>query len=54
MSIWLFNLNMDEILKELKVGMAESVRMIEVWKGWKIPCLLLADMVLCGKSYIKA
>ena len=51
MSPWLFNVYMDEVMKELKMGMGRrGVRFLEDVREWRSPGLLYADnLVLCGK-----
>ena len=51
MSPWLFNVYMDKVIKEMKMGMGRrGVRFLEEGREWKLPCLLYAyDLVLCGE-----
>ena len=50
MSPWLFNVYMDAVMKEVKMGMGRrGVRFQEEGREWRLPGLLYADdMVLCG------
>ena len=52
MSPWLFNVYMDAVMKELKMGMGRRVmRFLEDVKEWRLSGLLYADkLVLCGES----
>ena len=52
MSPWLFNVYMDGVMKEVKMGMGRrGVRSLEDWRQWKLPGLLYADdLVLCSDS----
>src|SRR5678815_1629129 len=52
MSPWRSNLYMDEVMKELEVGVTrDSVRMMENGGEWRVPYLLYEDdLVLCGES----
>ena len=52
MSPWLFNVYMDAVMKEVKMGKGRSgVRFMEEGKEWRLPNLLYSDdMVLCGES----
>src|SRR5678815_1140476 len=52
MSPWRSNLYMDEVMKELEVGVtSDSVRMMENGREWRAPYLLYEDdLVLCGES----
>ena len=52
MSLWLFNVYMDGVIKELKMGMGRrGVIFLEDGRGCKLPGLLYADdLVLRGKS----
>ena len=49
---WLFNVYMDAVMKELKMGMGgRRVRFQEDVKGWRLPSLLYRDeLVLCDES----
>src|SRR5678815_4623106 len=51
MSPWLFNLYMDGVMKELKVGVTgNGVRMMENGDEWRVQYLLYAnDLVLFGQ-----
>ena len=50
MSSWVFNVYMDTVMKELKMGIGRrGVRFQEEGREWKLPGLLYADdLVLCG------
>ena len=52
MSPWLFNVYMDAVMKELKMGMGRrEVRFQEGEREWRLPSHLYAvDLVLCGES----
>ena len=51
MSSWLFNVHMDAVMKEVKMGMGRRVRFMEEGREWRLPGLLYAnDLVLCGES----
>ena len=52
MSPWLFDVYMDTVKNELKMGMGRrGVRFQEEGREWKLPGLLYADdLVLCGES----
>ena len=52
MSPWLFNVCIDGVMKEVKVGMGRMVvRFLEEGREWRLPGLLYAgDLVLCGES----
>ena len=52
MSPWLFNVYMDGVMKEVKMGMGRrGVSLLEDRRVWKLPGLLYADdLVLCGES----
>ena len=52
MSPWLFNVYMDAVMKEVKMGMGRrGVRFQEKGREWRLPGLLFADdLVLCGES----
>ena len=52
MSPWLFNVYMDTLMKELKIGIGRRlVRIQEEGREWRLPGLLYADdLVLCGES----
>ena len=52
MSPWLFNVCMDEVMKEVKMGMGRrGVRFLEDGRDGRLPGLLCADeLVLCGES----
>ena len=51
MSPWLFNVYMDAVMKELKMGMERrEVRFQEQGRVWRLPGLFYAeDLVLCGE-----
>ena len=51
MSLWLFNVYMDAVMKEVKMGMGRwGVRFLEERRKWRLPSLLYADdMVLYGE-----
>ena len=50
MSPWFFNVYMDAVMKEVKMGMGRmGVRFQEVRREWRLPGLLYTDdLVLCG------
>ena len=50
MSLWLFNVYMDGVRKEVKMGMGRrGVSFMEEGREWRLPGLLYADeLVLCG------
>ena len=52
MSHWIFNVNMNAVMKKLKMGMGRrGVRFEEERREWRLPDLLYADnLVLCGES----
>ena len=52
MSPWLFNVYMDRVMKELKMGMGRrGMRFQEEVREWRLPSLLYAGgLVLCGES----
>ena len=52
MALWLFNVYMDAVMEEVKMGMVRiRVRFMEEWREWILPGLLYADdLVLCGES----
>ena len=52
MSPWLFNVYMDAVIKEVKMGMGRrGVRLMEEVIEWRLPALLYVDnLVQCGKS----
>ena len=52
MSPWVFNVFMDAVMKEVKMGMGRrGVRFHEEGREWKLPGLLYADdLVLCSES----
>ena len=52
MSPWLFNVYMDGVMKEVKMGMGRrGVSFLENMKEWRLPSLLYADnLVLCSES----
>ena len=52
MSPWLFNIYMDEVMKEVKMGMGRrGVSFMEQGREQRLPALLYADdLVLCGES----
>ena len=51
MSPWVFNVYMDGVIKEVKMGMGRrGVRFLEDGREWRLPDLLYADnLVLCGE-----
>ena len=51
-SPWLFNVYMDAVMKEVKIGMGRrGVRFQEEGRECRLPGLLYADdLVLCGES----
>ena len=51
MSPWLFNVYMDGVMKEVKIGMErKAVSFMEDGREWRLPTLLYAeDLVLCGE-----
>ena len=52
MSPWLFNVYIDGVMKEVKIGRgSRGVRFMEDGREWRLPGLLYAgDLVLCFKS----
>ena len=52
MSPWLFNLYLDGVIKEVKIGMGRrGVSFLEIGRKWRLPSLLNADdLTLCGES----
>ena len=50
-SPWLFNVYMDEVMKEVKMRMGRRrVSFLEDEREWRLPGLLYADdLVLCGE-----
>ena len=50
-SPWLFNVYMNAVMKEVKMGMGKrGVRFQEEGREWRLPGLLYADdLVLCGE-----
>ena len=52
MSHWLFNAYMDDVMKEVKMGMERrGVSFLEDGREWRLSGLLYADdLVLCGES----
>ena len=52
MSPWLFNVYMDGVMKEVKMGMGRrGVRFMEDGREWRLPGLFYADnLILCGES----
>ena len=52
MSPWLFNVYMDGVMKEVKMGMGRrGVSFLEDGREWRLAGLLHADdLVLCGES----
>ena len=52
MSPGLFNVYMDGVMKEVKMGMGRrEVRFIEDGREWRLPGLLYIDyLILCGES----
>ena len=52
MSPWLFNVYMDGVMKEVKMGIGRrGVRFLENGREWRFTGLLYADhLVLCGES----
>ena len=51
-SLWLFNIYIDGVMKEVKMGMGRrGVRFLEDGREWRLPSFLYADdLVLCGES----
>ena len=51
MSPWLFNVYMDPVMKEVKIGMGRrGARFLEEGREWRLTGLLYADdFVLCGE-----
>ena len=49
---WLFNVYIDAVMKEMKMGMGmRGVKLLEEGKEWRLPGLLYADdLVLYGES----
>ena len=44
---WLFNVYMDAVMKEVKMGMGRGMRFQEEGREWRLPALLYAnDLVL--------
>ena len=44
MSTWLFNVHIDAVMKEVKMGMRKmEVRFLEEERGWRLPDFLYAD-----------
>ena len=58
MSPWLFNVHMNAVMKDVKMGMGRrGVRFQEEGREWGSPGLFYADdLVLCGESeeYLRA
>ena len=52
MSPWLFNVYMDGVMKEMKMGRGRrGVRFQEEVREWRLPGLLYADdLAICGES----
>ena len=52
MSPWLFNVYMDAVMKEVKMGIGRrGVRFLEDGREWILPDLLYVDyLFLCGVS----
>ena len=52
MSTWLFNVYIDAVMKEVKMGMGRrGVRIQDEIREWRLPGFLYAeDLVLCGES----
>ena len=52
MSHWVFNVYMDGVMKEVKMGMGRrEVSFLEDGREWRLPGLLYADdLVLCDES----
>ena len=50
-SLWLFNVYMDGLMKEVKMGMGRrGMRFLEDEREWRLPGLLYADdLFLCGE-----
>ena len=48
---WLFNVYMDAVIKEVKMGMGRrGVKFQEEGREWRLPGLMYADdLVLCGE-----
>ena len=51
-SPWFFNVYMDAVMKEVKLGMGRrGMKFLEKEREWKLPDLLYVDnLVLCGES----
>ena len=50
MSPWLFNIYMDGVMKEVKMGIGSRVSFLKDGREGRLPGLLYADdLVLCGK-----
>ena len=51
MSPWIFNVHMDAVMKDVKMGMGRrGVRFQDEGREWRKPGLLYADdLVLCGE-----
>ena len=51
MSLWMFKVYMDAVVKEVKMGMGRrGVRFLEEGGEWRLPGLLYSDdLVLCGE-----
>ena len=46
-----FNVYMDAMMTEVKMGMGRRVRFMEGGREWRLPGLLYADdLILCGES----
>ena len=52
MSLWLSNLHIDAVMKEVNIGIGRrGVRFLEERREWRLPGLFYAnDLVLCGES----
>ena len=52
MSLWLLNVHMDAVIKEVKVGIGRlGVRFQEEGREWRYPGFLYAnDLILCSES----
>ena len=52
MSSWLFNVYMDGVMKEVKMGIGNrGVSFLEDGREWRLPGVAYADeLLLCGES----
>ena len=52
MSPWFFNVYIDAVMKEVKMGMGRrGMRFLEEGREWVLPGLLYVDdLIMCGKS----